>query len=260
VKSKRHEQQSLELPTTRGGYRANAGRPPKGPRSSERHKTRPYLAARTPVHVTIRVARDVTSLRTRDMYRAIRWATLTAARHDDFRIIHTSIQRTHIHLVVEARDRMRLARGMQSFQISAARLINRAHRAHRRGTVFSDRYHAHILATPSEVRHAVGYVLNNWRRHDEHRRSALARTWKIDPFSSAIAFAEWRELDDSPVLYRPPPTYEPLVTWRPRTWLLRRAFHRRARPSVYDVPALRTALRPRGPARATRRALAARSS
>jgi REP element-mobilizing transposase RayT len=168
------------------------------------------------------------------MYRAIRWATLTAARRDDFRIIHASIQRTHVHLLVEAHDRVSLARGMQSFEISAARLINRAHRRRRRGTVFPDRYHPHILATRSEVRHATTYVLNNWRRHGEHRRAP--RHWKLDPFSSAITFADWRELEHTPLLYRAPPGYEPLVVWRPRTWLLRAAWRHHRRPSAYDVP------------------------
>jgi hypothetical protein len=167
------------------------------------------------------------------MYAAIRWATLTAARTEGFRIVHASIQRTHMHLVVEARDRMRLARGMQSFEISAARLLNNAHWPRRRGTVFPDRYHARQLHTPSEVRNAVSYILNNWRHHHEDRRVP----WKIDPYSSAITFPHWRELDRSPFLFRPPPAYSPLITWRPRTWLLARAWHGRPRPSVYDVPA-----------------------
>jgi REP element-mobilizing transposase RayT len=165
------------------------------------------------------------------MYRALRWATLTAARHaDTFRIVHVSIQRDHVHLVVEARDRMKLARGMQSFEISAARHLNRA--SSHRGTVFPDRYHAHQLETPSEVRAAVPYVLNNWRKHgrDRHVR------WLLDPYSSSISFPDWRELSNSPFLYRPPPRYEPLITYLPRTFLLRTAFARGRRPSVYFAP------------------------
>jgi REP element-mobilizing transposase RayT len=233
AKKKGPAQQSLPLAKPRGGKRPGAGRPKRGFRASERHKTRPVLPSRCPVHVTIRVAPSVSSLRTRAMYRAIRWATLTAARHaETFRIVHVSIQRNHIHLVVEAHDRLDLARGMQSFEISAARLINRAHSSHRRGAVFPDRYNAHILRTPAEVRHAVAYVLLNWRRHARDRRVS----WIIDPYSTAISFGDWRELSISSTLYRAPPTYEPLITYLPRTWLLRRAFHRRPHPSVYDVP------------------------
>ena len=232
MKLERPAQQSLALPKPRGGKRPGAGRPANGPRASEPHKTRPYLAARCPVHVTVRVVRDVAPLRTRALYRAIRWATLTAAQRDreHFRIIHVSIQRTHVHLVVEARDRMKLARGVQSFEISAARLINRA--CARRGAVFPDRYHAHILQTPSEVRRAVSYVLLNWRKHHEDRRVS----WRLDPYSTAISFPHWRELAHSPFLYRPPPRYERLVTYLPRTWLLRNAFAHARHPSVYDTP------------------------
>ena len=230
----RHAKAQRELPLkpTHGGFRPGAGRKPRDPRRpSQPHEHRPYLSARTPVHVTIRIARGVSSLRTRAMYRAIRWATLTTARRENFRIVHVSIQRTHLHLVVEAHDRLALARGMQGFQISAARHLNRAHA--RRGTVFPDRYHAHQLRTPSEVRHAVSYVLNNWRRHREDRHVRF----KLDPFSSAITFPDWRELSSSPFLYRPPPRYEPLIVWRARTYLLRAAFRRAPRPSVYAVPA-----------------------
>ena len=43
----------------------------------------------------------------------------------DFRIVHISIQSNHIHLLVEANDPEALARGMQAFQISAARKLNK---------------------------------------------------------------------------------------------------------------------------------------
>ena len=102
--------------------------------------------------------------------------------------MHLSIQRTHLHLVVEARSRVALAKGMQSVLISAAKQLNRALRG--RGTVFGDRYRATILRTPRQVRSCVAYVLNNWRRHGEDR----GRTWLVDPFSSAISFGGWKEL------------------------------------------------------------------
>src|SRR5437660_856045 len=118
-------QQRIKFPCGWGGKRKGAGRKPKGARSSEKHKTRPRLLASQPVHVTLRVMHDLERLRTRDMYRAIRWATLTvAASHEAFRIVHLSIQGNHIHLICEADNRTRLARGVQGFEISAARHIN----------------------------------------------------------------------------------------------------------------------------------------
>jgi REP element-mobilizing transposase RayT len=235
-------QLALALPGKRGGKREGAGRPAKGPRSSEPHKTRPFLDRRNPVHVTARVAPDLRQLRTRAMYHAIRYATYAAALRygKGFRIVHLTIQRDHLHLVVEAKDRMTLARGMQSFEISAAKHINRSaskRRAQRRrGTVFPDRYHARILNSPKSVRNTLNYVLNNWRHHHQDR-TGIPRTWLIDPFSSAISFHGWRELAHRDVMWKPPRTYEPLWVWFPKTWLLSRGWRRAGTISVRVVPA-----------------------
>src|SRR5215468_5148623 len=120
------EPEQLALWKKRGGKRRGAGRPPKGTRAGSPHKQRPFLHARYPVHVTLRVVSAVGNLRRRCVYQAIREATLTTARREDFRIVHLSIQRTHVHLLVEANDKAALARGMQGFQISAAKHLNAA--------------------------------------------------------------------------------------------------------------------------------------
>src|SRR5689334_8815851 len=88
----------------RGGKRRGVGRPPKGQRAGSPHQKRPFLHARYPVHVSLRVVREVGNLRRRCVYKAIREATLTTARREDFRIVHLSIQGTHVHLLVEASD------------------------------------------------------------------------------------------------------------------------------------------------------------
>src|SRR4029453_15692969 len=49
-------------------------------------------------------ARGVGNLATRKMYKAMRDATITAALREWFRIVHISLQKTHIHLIVEAND------------------------------------------------------------------------------------------------------------------------------------------------------------
>src|ERR1700741_4203568 len=90
-------------PTRRGKHRG--GRPPKGPRSSERHEVREQVKPTEPVHVVLRVARSVGRPRRRGMYQAIRWAPIaTPERHEECRIIHASIQGNHLHLIVEAMD------------------------------------------------------------------------------------------------------------------------------------------------------------
>src|ERR1044071_4634755 len=90
--------EQLPLFRKRGGKRRGAGRPAKGERSSEPHKRRPFLHARYPVHIVLRTVRTVGSLRRRCVWKAIREATLTTALREDFRIVHVSLQRTHIHL------------------------------------------------------------------------------------------------------------------------------------------------------------------
>jgi REP element-mobilizing transposase RayT len=170
----------------------------------------------------------VGSLRRLDLYRAFRKATQKAARRQDFRIVHISLQRTHVHLIVEADDRQALSRGMQGFEVSAAKHVNRAfgrrpHGALRRGAVFSDRYYAEIITSPRQARHTLSYVLNNWRKHREDG-NAHRVGWRIDWFSSACAFDGWAEATSDPRVLRAPPNYEPLHVTSPKTWLLNRGW------------------------------------
>ena len=232
--------EQLVLFKQRGGKRRGAGRPPKGKRAGSPHKERPFLHARYPVHVTLRVIREVGSLRRRCVYQAIREATLTTALREDFRIVHLSIQRTHIHLLVEASNKKALAAGMQGFQISAAKHLNAAISKgkagpRRRGTVFPDRYHAEIITSPRQARHCVAYVLNNWRKHREDQRSPMSG-WRIDWFSSAAMFPGWVEYGEEAFLWRGPEAYDPLVVYQPRTWLLREGWKKAGAISCREVP------------------------
>jgi REP element-mobilizing transposase RayT len=249
---KRHLQQSFAFREPgkdgRGGKRPRAGRPPKGRRSSEPHKRRPSHDRRHPVHATMRVVPGLGSLRKRDTYLAIRGATIAVIPHGGFRIVHFSIQTNHIHLIAEASSKSALSRGMQAFQISAAKRINAALTARtgerRRGQVFADRYHARALTSPRAVRHAICYVLNNWRRHQEDRAS-FARSWKLDPYSNATDFVGWKERDHSPWLYPTPPTYLALITWIPKTWLLREGWKKHRLISIREVPGPQPGAAPR---------------
>ncbi len=233
----------LPLFRKRGGKRRGAGRPPKGPRAGSPHKARPVLNARYPVHVTLRAIAAVGNLRRRCVYQAIREATLTTARRENFRIVHLSIQHNHVHLLVEAADKHALAAGMQGFQISAAKHLNAAISKDRpgpkrRGSVFPDRYHAEIITSPTQARHAISYALNNFRKHGEDRRAPVA-AWKVDWYSSAINFPGWAEYGDEPFLWRGPPTYDPLITYQPRTWLLREGWKKGGSISCHEVPSSR---------------------
>jgi REP element-mobilizing transposase RayT len=235
---KRHVQQQL---FRRGGKRRGAGRKPKGARAGEQHQARPAFKAYHALHVVMRVAPEVGSLRRRAMYKALRDATITAALRERFRIVHISLQRTHVHMLVEADDRAALARGMQGFTISAARHINTAlgnGGRRRRGPVFADRYHLEVITTPTRARHAVSYCLNNWRKHGEDR-GGLASTWLVDPFSSGISFPDWKELQDQAWMWPIRETYDPLMVRRPTTWLLAEGWKVAGEISARQVPSRR---------------------
>jgi REP element-mobilizing transposase RayT len=224
---------------THGGRRRGAGRKPKGKRPGTSHAARPEHNPRHPVHVTMRVVGSASGLRRKDTYLALREATIVTARRADFRIVHMSIQRDHIHLIVEADNRKALSKGVQGFSISAARQINKAITERggdrRTGEVIADRYHARPLTSPRAVRNTIAYCLGNWRHHGEDRTS-FARTWKVDPFSSGAVYFDWKELEDSPVLWPLPPTYHPLIVFRPRTWLLQNWHRFHPLISVREVP------------------------
>src|SRR5512144_426493 len=244
-RARRSEPEQLPLFKPRGGKQRRAGRKPKGTRAGSPHRTRPELAARHPVHVVLRVVNAVGSLRRRCTYKAVREATLTTARREDFRIVHISIQRNHLHLIVEAEHKAALAAGMQGFQISAAKHLNAAISRgrpgpRRRGAVFPDRYHAEIITSPRQARHTLAYVINNWRKHGEDRSRPMS-TWTIDWFSTAVMFPGWKEYGDEPFLWRGPGTYDPLVVYQPRTWLLRAGWKKHGLISYREIPSVQQA-------------------
>ena len=228
----------------RGGTRRGAGRPPKGERAGDRHKQRPFHDARHPVHVVLRAVKAVGSLRRRRVYQAIREATRTVARREDFRIVHLSIQRTHVHLLVEANGKAALASGMQGFQISAAKHLNAAISKgrpgpRRRGTVFPDRYHAVVIGSPRQARHALSYVINNWRKHGEDR-GEVTRRWDIDGYATGAMFPGWKEHGSKGFALRGPPELAPMLVGMPRTWLLREGWKKHGAISCREVPSAAT--------------------
>ena len=235
--SKLRGQQSFEFRTW-GGRREGAGRPPKEYRASEPHKTRIRFSGPTPAHVTLRVIAPIATLRRPDAYHAIRHSMYTVVDRSDFRIIHISIERDHLHLIVEANDHESLWEGMRAFQSSAAQRLNRvislATGTKRTGKVFADRYHARLITTPTHARNALSYTLNNWRRHGLDR-GMETMFWDVDYYSSGPSFDGWSELDDSPFLI-PTPDYPRLSVCRPRTWLLKVGWRKAGPISMRDIP------------------------
>lgn len=165
---------------THGGRREGAGRKRQGARANVPHRRRPVLDARHPVHLTLRAGALPASLRDPPAFAALRCAL--AGSTDAPRVLHYSVQRDHLHLLVESDVPSRFGRAVQGLAIRIARAVNRA--LGRRGRVFVDRYRARALRTPREVRHALVYVLQNWRKHGFRGRG-------FDPCSSAEGFDGW---------------------------------------------------------------------
>ena len=144
------QQMSLALtsPSRWGGHRRGAGRK-AGSRRRIPHRSRNGVARRFPCHVTLTMRPDVPNLRSAKLVRMLEASFVSLGDEAPTRLAHYSIQGNHVHLIVEARDRNALGRGMKSISARIARAVNRAFA--RRGPVIADRYHLHVLRTPREV-------------------------------------------------------------------------------------------------------------
>ncbi len=206
-----------------GGARAGAGRRSRGKEAGVPHDLREPFAARFPVHVTMRRARGLPRLRCKEEYRVLRCAFGAAAERPGFRLVEYVVMGDHVHLIVEATDRGKLASGLIGLFTRCARELNRLWG--RSGKVFADRFYDHVLRTAREVRAALCYVLQNARKHGV----AIAT---IDAYSSGPWFEGWRE------------TIE-IVGAGPRwlaqagTWLLSVGWLRWGRIGVMEVPGRR---------------------
>jgi putative transposase len=204
----RRPQRQLDLPTpnTWGGARVGAGRRPAPGRPRMGHDRRAPHQPRYPLLLTLRAASGVPSLRSIALFTAVRD---TIARTDDtaFRVLHFSVQQDHVHAIVEGDSDEALKSGLLGLVTRIALAIKRVTRIRR---VWGDRYHARPLTTPREVRHAIAYVLLNFRKH-------LRAPGGIDPRSSGPWFDGWkrsvsRRSDPSPT--SPARTWLAAVGWR----------------------------------------------
>jgi REP element-mobilizing transposase RayT len=227
-----------------GGRREGAGRKPKVPRRpGVPHRRRAAHVKRAPVHVTLRLVDGLPTLRRRKGYQLAQRAMLVANRFEDARLCHMSIQRNHLHLIVEADDQAALRRAMKSFEISFSKNLNAALGRRGRGhRVFADRYHVERLGTPAQVRAALAYVLGNWRKHGEDHDAPGVRR-PMDRYSTAPYFDGWDT--GTPELIRfdelPFPEDGALPIRFPKSWLLRIGWKRHGLISPWDRPGPRPA-------------------
>jgi REP element-mobilizing transposase RayT len=214
------EQLTLDQVRAWGGRRAGAGRK-AGPRPRVAHVARPAHARWRPVHVTLRRAKGLPSLRTGRLHDEVR-AAIRQTRRDDFRIAHYSIQADHVHLIVEAEDAAALTRGMRSFAVRAAMGINGRVLRRPRGRIWGDRYHRRDLGSPRQVRNTLVYVMANHLKHGETDVGLL------DPCSSGPWWDGWIHV------LEPPP--EPCPVAQPTTWLLTGGWQRLGLLHLGEVP------------------------
>ena len=230
----------------RVGPHPGAGRPRKNPALALRprgkgyvlHTPRAEVNPREPQHVTLTVLDYISHLRSLDLYAAVKRALVVAGKWDDFGIVHFSVQGNHIHLLVEAENKKALARGMKSFETSLGKHINaimtRKRRQKRKGQVFADRYHVRAIKSVRGTRNALCYILNNWRHHPNSARGPRLIDGKLDPYSSAILFAGWKE-KTVPEIHIPEDYEAPFVR-APTTWLLKSGWKLAKPISCFEVP------------------------
>jgi hypothetical protein len=140
-----------------------------------------------------------------------------------------SLQRDHVHLLVEADGKNELARGMKSIAARLALTVNRVFG--RSGSVLDGRYHLHVLRTPREVRNALAYVLLNARRHWA-KRSGTAPRVCIDEASSGRWFTGWSSRAPAPG------GRESAEVASARTWLARVGWKRHGLVDPAEVPGI----------------------
>jgi REP element-mobilizing transposase RayT len=189
------------------------------------HLRRPELKARHPVHVTMRLAKELPNLRHKPLARLVLSALHAAKQRLGASLVHFSIQSNHLHLIVEAADGRALSSAMKGLAIRLARSVNR--RCGRRGRVFAERFHARALRTPLEVRRALIYVLHNHRHH----HTGMGQPSFVDALSSAAYFDGFAPSIDGGFV-----PSEPAPVAKPSTWLLRVGWRRFGLLQPHDVP------------------------
>jgi|GEM_PF-593066 len=212
-----------------GGARRGAGAKRRGTRRVP-HRARPLHKDTNPVHVTLRARAGLPSFRQQRVH-----AMLVRILHrqkkrayaGEFQVVEYSIQKNHVHVILEAEDKTSLRSGASGLAIAFAKQLNKL-LLRAKGKVWAERYHAHELGTPREVRNALSYVFQNYKKH-----GAVTFGHVVDRHSSAALFDGWA----FPVL-----TFPDVEPWRTpplRTWMLRTGWKRHGLLLPSDRPASR---------------------
>jgi hypothetical protein len=180
------------------------------------------------VHATLRALGGIPRLRA-DLPFGVISKAIGAAQRGNFRIAHFSVQRDHVHLLVEAADKQALSAGMRGLVIRIARRLNLA--LGRTGRFWGDRWNGRALGSPREVRNALAYLFFNARKHRE-------LPFGLDAYASSLwasaCFRDpvYREGLQLLAEGRAPPVAAP------HTWLLREGWRRHGLLGARDAAAV----------------------
>jgi len=165
-----------------GGRRENAGR--KNNTKTVNHMRRPTISLNRPMHITMRLKKDLPNLRQK---RTLAAFARRVHRAKDFglHVLHFSLQSNHLHMIVEATTRRQLANGLRSLGGSFGKYLRR--RKGGTGAIFHGRYHLRVITSARQMRNTLRYVLLN---HAKHQRMIE----HLDFFSSGFLFKNWRKL------------------------------------------------------------------
>ena len=211
-----------------------------GPNPCIRHLSRDDFRAEHPCHVTLKVRRELPSLRLGAIVRAVESTFRRGCERGEFRLVHYTLQHDHVHLLVEADGAEALGRGMKSIAARFALAVNRALK--RQGAVLLDRYHFRVLKTPTEVRNALRYVLLNARKHwaqGLRRRGkdvAKAMGASLRPVLDAASSARWFDGWSVPMTGDCSPKATPSAVAKAQTWLLGPGWRRAGLIDPNEIP------------------------
>jgi putative transposase len=185
------------------------------------HRERAKHQRGNPVHVTLRAFSR--SLRAQQVARTVLGA-IRASSRVQFRVVHYSVQENHLHLIVEADDKQSLSNGARGLEIRIARRVNRL--LFRRGRFWADRWHGRALASPSRLRNALVYVLQNRKKHAKHAD---------EPALDVLSSAQWFDGYSRPI----PVGFRSLGPpgAAPKTWLLAVGWRQRGLIDWHETPA-----------------------
>lgn len=136
-----------------GGPRPGAGRPRKHSKGVA-HSLREKVTSRHPLHINFKF---IAFIQTPGMLQILEIACENAFKHG-FNVTLFSIQSNHIHLIAETKNNETLEKGMRSITNTIVKRFNL-------GPIQVERYHLHVLKSPTEVQYALNYVLHNDIRH-----------------------------------------------------------------------------------------------